>query len=411
MKKSEPRSLRWVYTPELLELSKKKLREFVSSSSEFSSDDDQDNHAYHKYADSPEAIQLVLSHMAQGKRDTILSDSAVMLRQMDLRRKKLASENQDGSYLGPTLSRAREHDIEARKHSRDHSVEFDNPSQRSEKCRRDNSDINANTYNPSEDIAMDHVKYLTKSKHLSMLYKNPYASEELLNEYQSTASKLIKHNPSQYKKFREKLRTGSEIIGPSPSCISDITDYGVKNTSGAHHGSMEMDEIDSRNKSGEYRRQMSNPELRVEKLKRTMENKKHERFELVKDTPPGLIDCFSPDESDAGEDSTFDFSRTSSWASEIVPISVKYSSAARLSNKLIPVASPVVPILQKKTLPKTSDDSGIGAMELSSFSEEVTEQSDGKDAKADLSSFREDSKPESEEDLQRYSKVCKISLA
>lgn len=376
------RPISWIYSPELLELPTRKIHELVKrtfSSSESSSEDERDVSLESKPADSTEEdIQVVLNHMAHGHRDTMLSDSAIMLRQMDQKRKnKYNSFSQDGSYVGPVFPQAKE-----RKHSKEYPSRYNESSQKS---RKSFPHIDASVRIPPEDM----VKRIhhSKGKQLSMVYKNPYISEELLNEYQSTSSKVAKHYPSQYKKFRERSRTSgsfSEVFGPSLSCTSDVTEYAIKNYP-TYKKSAKGSELDSRNrsKSTEHIRQNSNTEP---SSKREFHRKdEYESYESAKETSPGSNDCFSPDGSEYEENSVTHFARTSSWASEMVPASVKQSSATRLSNKLIPVASPVVPAQQKQG-PKSSDDSGVSSMESNSFAEN-TEQAEFRDRKKNLSTF------------------------
>ena len=319
--------------------------------------------------------------MAEGKRDSMLSDSAVMLREMDLRRKnKYDSFDRDGSYIGPMIQRARESILGERQLKNQSMRPAEIPETRVKKPIRDYSDFNRNSV-LSNDVVLKRSKY-AKSRQFGTLYKNPYTSEDLLNEYQKASSKMIKHYPSQYKKFREKFRSAS-----------DISDRGMREFAGIHKKPRMSDpNLELRGLPSEYRDQR--------KWKSYDKVREEEESKSFEETSPSF--CLSPDESDFGGDSIFEMSRRSSWAGDIVPISVKHASDLKLSHKLIPVANPTVPPLpQRHIAPKISNDSGIGSVKSSDSTEALSCEYKNN---SNLPSFQEDPTVRSNES-QEYPKV------
>lgn len=353
----------------------------LSSSSDSLSDEDaKDVSTYRNYSNSAEDVHEVFSRMAQGKRDSMLTDSAVMLREMDLRRKnKYDSFDRDGSYVGPMLQRARESILGERRPEEQAMRYVELPQVRGKKPQRDYPGFSRNSL-PPDDVTTKRVKY-AKGKAFSTLHKNPYGSEELVNEYQRASSKLVKHYPSQYKKFRQRFRSAS-----------DVSDRGTRDFPGIHKKPRMSDaELELRDLS-EYRDQ------RKWKSSGTIQEESES-----KSSEEASDNCFSPDGSDFGGDSIFETSRRSSWAGEVVPISVKRVPGLKLSQKLIPVSNPVVPPLPRTYVaPRISDDSGIGSVESNTFSEATN--CDYKNKKG-LSSFQEDSAVRNKDDAQEHPKV------
>lgn len=353
----------------------------LSSSSESLSDEDaKDVSTYHNYSSSAEDVHEVFSRMAQGKRDNMLTDSAVMLREMDLRRKnKYDYFDRDGSYVGPMLQRARE-SILGERRPEEQAVNYaKSPKVRVKKPLRDYPGFNRSSF-PPDDVSTKRAKYI-KSKAFSSLRRKPYGSQELVNEYQRASSKLVKHYPSQYKKFRQRFRSAS-----------DISDRGTRDFPGIHK-----------------KPRLSDVELELRDLSEYRDQRKWKSSGMIqeengsKSSEEASDNCFSPDGSDFGGDSIFETSRRSSWAGEVVPISVKRVPGLKLSHKLIPVSNPVVPPLPRTYVaPRISDDSGIGSVASNTFSEATN---CNYKSKKSLASFQEDSAVRNEDDVQEHPKV------
>lgn len=393
LKKDRSQSLQWVYTPELLSLSKKNSERFSTTSSESDEETSEDMISYKRNASSVEELQSVFNRMAQGKRDSILSDSAIMLRQLELRRKNKHSTSKDDSSLVHVLPQTEIFSISGKKRTRNDLTDHDRLLMKSRKCRSFND---SGIYLSSNDIALKPLTYI-KNKHYNNPYKRSYNSDEELNEYQNASSQLAAKNFSTMKKnLKQNLQTGSET--DIVHCYSDD-----RNSSNTRKSTTVLDR--KLKEMAKLEADLNDLTLKQSELKRKYESFQHSNIakkqivnpEIVKEVlSPELSDCFSPEESEFGEDS-FDMPRRSSWAGDIIPINVNKSPFPGYPQKLIPVQNPVVPNKQEFITPKLR-----GAAVVESKCKEDLKQNI---KEANLSSFREDVKFTNKENSLEYPKV------